>query len=281
MNRSIRNIMIFGAVTLACGFLGHAINTLYHPSDPMQSVGVLIWLVSPLATNLLLRSIGRDGWKDSGFALHIKSGWPWYLMALIIVPAISFVIIAIGNLIGVSTSNGFSSQGMKTFLSLLVTAFAGSMVKNLFEEFAWRGYLTPRLMSLKANPIISSIVTGFIWACWHIPYYLYFLNPLVLKDQTTLGIPALIILSFVLLPFQAFAYGELRLISKSVWTTWLLHNIANAFSFALITGGFVVLSKNYFSTLFTPDTEGIVYSLLMGAIGLWLYGIRSRKQNQG
>ncbi len=281
MNRSIRNIIIFGVVTLACGFLGHAINTHYHPADPMQSLGILIWLVSPLTANLLLRSIGRDGWKDFGIGLHLKSGWRWYLAALIIVPVISLVIIAIGDLLGVSTSTGFSGQGMKTFLSLLVTAFAGSMVKNIFEEFAWRGYLTPRLMSLKANPSISSIVTGFIWAGWHIPYYLYFLNPLALKEQTSLSIPTLIVLSFVLLPFQAFAYGELRLLSKSVWSTWLLHNIANAFSFALISGGFVILSKNYFSTIFTPGTEGILYSLLLGVIGLWLYRIRSRKQNQG
>lgn len=281
MNKSIRNIIIFGVVTFACGFLGQAVNTLYHPSDPMQSLGVLIWLVSPLAANLLLRSIGRDGWKDFGIGLHLRSGWRWYLAALIIVPVISFVIIAIGSLLGVSTSTGFSSQGMNTFLSLLVTAFVGSMVKNIFEEFAWRGYLTPRLMSLKANPFISSIVTGAIWAGWHIPYYLYFLNPIVLKEQTSLSIPALIILSFVLLPFQAFAYGELRMLSKSVWTTWLLHNMANAFSFALISGGFVILSKNYSSTIFTPGTEGILYSLLMGAIGLWLYRIRVRKLNQG
>ena len=37
MNRSIRNIIIFGVVTLACGFLGHAINTLITQLTPCKA----------------------------------------------------------------------------------------------------------------------------------------------------------------------------------------------------------------------------------------------------
>ncbi len=247
----------------------------------MQSLGVLIWLISPLAANLLLRSLGKEGWKDFGIAPNLKLGWRWYLAALLIIPVISLIMIVLGVLFGVTATPGFSTQGMSAFLSLLGVGIAGNLVKNLFEEFAWRGYLTPRLEALNTNPFIISIVTGVIWASWHISYYLYFLSPAVLKEQTSLSVPTLILTSFFLLPLQSFVYGELRLISKSVWTTWLLHNIANGIAFALATGGFVMLSGNFSSILFTPSTEGIVYSLLMGLVGWGLYRYRMQSLKAG
>ena len=281
MNKSIRNILIFGSVTLGCGFFGNAINSLYHPSDPMESLGVLIWLISPLAANLLLRSLGKEGWKDFGITPNLKSGWRWYLAALLMVPVISLAMILIGVLFGSTTISGFSSQGINAFLSLLGVGIMGNLVKNVFEEFAWRGYLTPRLEALHANPFVSSIVTGVIWTSWHIPYYLYFLSQTARQSQTSLSVPVLILLAFIMLPMQAFAYGELRLLSKSVWPGWLLHTLANAFSFTLVTGGFVVLSKNFVSTLLTPGTEGIGYSLLMGLIGWGLYQVRKHSFKAG
>ena len=38
-----------------------------------------------------------------------------------------------------------SPEGFAAFLPFLGAAFVGAMAKNIFEEFAWRGYLTPRL----------------------------------------------------------------------------------------------------------------------------------------
>jgi membrane protease YdiL (CAAX protease family) len=111
----------------------------------MQSLGVLIWLISPLTANLLLRSLGKEGWKDFGIAPNLKSGWRWYLAALLIIPVISLIMIGLGVLAGVTDTTGFSKQGMSALISLLGLGIAGNLVKNLFEEFAWRGYLTPRL----------------------------------------------------------------------------------------------------------------------------------------
>ncbi|NTV37459.1 MAG: CPBP family intramembrane metalloprotease [Anaerolineaceae bacterium] len=271
MNKTIRNIIIFAVVTVGGGFLGYAINTQYQPQDPMQSLGVLIWLASPLAANLLLRALGGDGWKDFGIRLNLRSGWRWYLAALLIVPAITLVTLGSSLLFGSATISGFDAKGMGAFLALLGAGFAGNMVKNIFEEFSWRGYLTPRLETLKLSPVIRSIITGVIWSCWHIPYYLYFLDRAAIQAQTSLSVPAIILFSLFLLPFQAFAYAELRLLTRSVWPGWLLHNIANSVSFALVTGGYVILAKNFASILLTPSTEGILYALLMGLIGWGLY----------
>jgi membrane protease YdiL (CAAX protease family) len=242
----------------------------------MQGLGALVWLVSPLLANILLRTFGGDGWKDFGLDPNLKAAWMWYLAAPIMILIASLIPLGGGAVFGAISFPGFSQQGFGPFLTLTVAAFGVAMVKNIFEEFAWRGYLTPRFEAIKLNPYASSLLTGFIWAAWHVPYYLYFLNPTVLQAHTPLSVPAFILSAFLVLPFHAFAYGELRLLSRSTWTTWFLHNIANAISLTLISDGFVTLSRSYSGVLFSPGTEGIVHSLIMGLIGLGLYQHRKR-----
>jgi membrane protease YdiL (CAAX protease family) len=277
MNKGSWSIILFGLVTAGCGFAGHALNLAAgQTQDPMQSPGVLLWLVSPLAANLLLRWLGKEGWSDFGLRPNLLKGWKWYLAALLIAPAVSVLILGAGTVTGTLGLDSFQVQGFRAFLALTGSLFTGSMVKNIFEEFAWRGYLTPRLAALKVNPLISALVTGVIWASWHVPYYLFFLSPETMQQQTALSVPALIGLAFILLPVQALVYGELRLLSQSVWSTWLLHNLANALSFALVSGGFVAFSGALPGVVITPSTEGILYTLLLGLIGWGLYQYRRR-----
>lgn len=278
MNRGFWKIIVFAFVTASAGFIGAFINSIAMPADPMQSPGVLIWLVAPLAANLLLRSLGKDGWKDFGLRPHLGKNWKWYLSAILIVPIISLLNSGFCFVFGAADIPPVTSRSVNGFISLLVFGLTGSLVKNLFEEFAWRGYLTPKLDSLKINAYLNSLITGVIWASWHIPYYLYFLNPAELENQTTMGVTGIIISSFFLLPIQAFAYGELRLLTRSVWPAWLLHTIANAVSYALITGGLVVMHGGTLSFIFTPGTEGIFYSVLMGGFGYLLHKIRISKE---
>jgi hypothetical protein len=56
--RTIRNLVIFAFVTLSCGFIGIALDRLSPPPTPMQGLGALVWLVSPLVANLILRAVG-------------------------------------------------------------------------------------------------------------------------------------------------------------------------------------------------------------------------------
>jgi hypothetical protein len=280
MNKSIRNIIIFAIVALGGGWLGIALDRLNPPSDPMQGLGVLIWLISPLLANILLRTFGGDGWKDFGLGLNLRAGWMWYLAAPIIILIASLIPLGLGAVFDAISVSGFFHQGFGAFLSLAAAAFGAAMVKNIFEEFSWRGYLTPRFEALKLNPALASILTGFIWAGWHVPYYFYFLNRAVLQAHTPLSLPVFIASAFLVLPFHAFAYGELRLLSKSTWTTWLLHNLANAISLTLISNSFVSLSRNFSGVLLSPGTEGIVHSLIMGLIGLGLYKFRISRETR-
>lgn len=277
MKKQIRNLIIFSVVSVGGGFLGLALDRLDPPADPMQGLGVLLWLASPLLANLLLRALGGDGWKDFGLRPHFKESWRWYLVSVVIAPVVILLSLGLGVLAGASSLTGFQEQGIQVLLSLAAAAFGGAMIKNIFEEFAWRGYLTPRLEALGVHPFLNSLLTGLVWAGWHIPYYLYFLDRAELETHTSLGIPVFIALAFIILPLQSLAYGELRLLSKSVWTVWLLHNVANALSMPLTGAGLVTLQDGFRDALFTPGTQGIFHTLLMLGAGLILYRIRRNK----
>ncbi len=280
MNKIVRNIIIFTVLAVGGGFLGILVNQLTGATDPMQGLGALIWLVMPLAANLGLRAFAGDGWKDAGFNPHLVKSWQWYLAAPAIVLIAIAIPLALGTAVGVVDLSGFAAQGLGSFLPLAAAGFGGAAVKNIFEEFAWRGYLTPRFAALRMRPWLGYMFTGFIWAAWHIPYYLYFLDRSVLMEHTSLSLPVFIGTAFLLLPFHAAAYGELRLLSNSTWPAWLMHNFANAISLTLVSSSFITLVPGFWSAILSPGTEGVLHSLLMGLMGYGLYRYRVGKSGQ-
>ncbi|HEU5103685.1 MAG TPA: CPBP family intramembrane glutamic endopeptidase [Roseiflexaceae bacterium] len=279
--RTIRNLVIFTLVTAGAGFVGIGLDRLAPPPDPMQGLGALVWLVSPLAANLLLRSFGGDGWGDLGLGPKVRAGWKWYLLALLIVPITTLPSLLLAPVFGAASLAGFARQGGWTFLSLAGAAFGAAAVKNIFEEFAWRGYLTPRFAALGLHPMLNAVLTGVIWASWHVPYYLYFLDRAVLQAHTPLSVAPFILLTFVLLPFHAFAYGKLRQASRTVWTTWLLHTVANAISLTMLSNGFVTVARDFRGVLLSPGTEGVLVALTTGLSGYMLYRSRTARTAAG
>jgi len=173
----------------------------------------------------------------------LKAGWRWYLAALLSVPLVVGLTLGLGAGLGTTALPGFATRGLGAFLALAGVAFAASLAKNGFEEFAWRGYLTPRFEALKLNPFVNYLLTGLIWAGWHIPYWLYFLDRAVLEANTTLNVTTFILVAFSLLPLQAITYGELRRLSHSVWPGVLMHTVANALSFTLLSDGFAEVNR--------------------------------------
>jgi len=278
MNKIIRNLVIFSFFTVGGGWLGIWLNNVTgNTMPPMQSLGALVWLTSPALAGFLLRALGGDGWKDSGFGLNLISGWKWYLAAILVYPLIALLVFGLASLFGFISADGFAAQGFGAYLSIAGTMFAGSLMKNFFEEFAWRSYLTPRLDATKIHPLLNHLITGILWWSWHLPYYYYFLDRAVLESALTTSMPVFLAIGlFVLFP-TAILFGELRLISKSTWTVFLLHNVINAFSMPLIINGFIKVNGTM-GVIFTPTNEGIITSLLMGAAGLYLYS-RRMKQN--
>lgn len=278
MNKTIRNLVIFSLFTVGGGWLGIWLNTVTgNTMPPLQSLGALVWLMSPALAGFLLRALGGDGWKDSGFGLNLPSGFGWYLVAILVYPLAALLTFGLGSLLGFVTADGFAAQGFDAYLTIVGTMFLGSLMKNFFEEFAWRSYLTPRLAATRIHPMLNHLITGVLWWSWHLPYYFYFLDRSMLESSITTSFPVFIALGlFVLFP-TAILFGELRLISKSTWTVFLLHCVINAVSTPLLMNGFIEASGAT-GTIFAPTNEGILTSLLMGAAGLLLYQRRMKQQ---
>jgi membrane protease YdiL (CAAX protease family) len=156
--------------------------------------------------------------------------------------------------------------------------FIGSLMKNIFEEFAWRGYLTPRLEAANIHPLLNHLIVGVLWWSWHLPYYYYFLDRNVLNSSITTSIPVFLAIGLLVLFPTAILFGELRLLSKSVWPVFVLHNIINALSMPLLINGFIKVN-GLLAAVFTPTNEGIITSILFGVAGLALYQYRMKNKS--
>jgi len=106
------------------------------------------------------------------------------------------------------------------FALLPVTLISGGL-----EEAGWRYILQPEL-DKKIGFILSSVITGPIWAIWHLP--LFFI-PGVLQYGTDFGLFALLVLGLT------FALGAISKITKKVFLCVLFHSMVNAGSATFIT----------------------------------------------
>ncbi|MCX6066652.1 MAG: CPBP family glutamic-type intramembrane protease [Chloroflexi bacterium] len=277
MNKTIRNITLMGLVTIGGGWLGIWLNNVTgNTAPPMQSLGALIWLVSPALAGILLRAFGGDGWQDAGFGLHLRSGWVWYLVAILVYPLVALLTFRLAAVTGAISAEGFAAQGFGAYLSAAGVMMAGSLVKNIFEEFAWRSYLTPRLDAAKVPRFLNHLIVGILWWSWHLSYYAYYLDKATLKSFMTTSLPVFLALGLVSLIPTAILFGELQLASKSTWPAFILHNIINGLSMPLIINGFITLNPPL-GTILTPTNEGILTSFLLGAAGVVIYRNRMGK----
>ena len=272
MNK-VRNLIIFAIVTVTCGWLGVWINTQVESPSPQQSLGLLIWIIAPLLTGLLLRGFGGDGWSDFGLRLNLKGNWGWYALSILIYP------VTIAFSLGLSFLFGALSQGrsFSELIPIFLVGIVGSLIKNIGEEFAWRGYLTPRFKALGLADFTNHMLTAVIWGLWHIPYWIFFLGEGVIASYSNLGMTWFIVLGIVGIFPTALVLGELRLKTNSVWPAYIAHNITNALSAQLMIEGFIRFKPNA-ELLFSPNTDGLVMIVLFWAVGLWMLKRRTAEK---
>jgi len=264
MNRTVRNLIIFSVVTIACGWVGAWINTQIPSPSPQESLGLLFWLIAPLVTALLLRSFGGDGWGDFGLRFNFKGNWGWYALAVSVYPVTIILTLSLSLLFGSSTLE----RPLAEFLPIFITGFVGALIKNIFEEFAWRGYLTPRFKAAGLGNLQNHLLTALIWGCWHIPYWVFFLKD-VIAQYTSIGLIGFIVIALIGIIPVSIVLGELRLKTDSVWPSYIAHNLTNALSAPLLIEGFFKL-KPGMEFVFSANTDSLVMIALFWGIGWWM-----------
>lgn len=265
MNKSIRNLVIFSVVAVLCGWFGVWVNVQIPSPSPQQSLGVLIFLLAPLLTVLLLRGFGGDGWSDFGLRLNLKGNWGWYAFAFLIYPVTITITLGLSVLFRASTIE----RPLAELLPVFAFGIAASLMKNIAEEFAWRGYLTPRFKAIGVSDFSNHMLTGLIWGVWHIPYWIFFLGSDIISEYTSIGMTGFIILGLIGIFPTALVLGELRLKTGSVWAPYIAHNITNALSAQLMIDGFFKF-KPGMDLIFSPNTDGVIMIVLFLGIGFWM-----------
>jgi membrane protease YdiL (CAAX protease family) len=272
--KTIRNLTVFGVAVLSVGWIGHRLDVILE--NPFSgSLGMLLWIVAPLGSCLLLRSFAGDGWKDFGIKFNFRGNLLGYSFAILVFPVVATLVLVIGKFSDSVLFPDFSRETLGIFLQVFVLGLLPAFFKNIFEEFAWRGYLTPKIHSLNVNDYVGHLIVGLIWALWHIPYYLFFLDRVILGDYTTLNLAAFIPLALVTIVSYSLVFGEIRLLTNSIWPVVLMHAIEDALVNPLLVEGFIKVRPGM--DLFFSPGASILVVVFFCAAGILLHRLRSKK----
>jgi len=99
--------------------------------------------------------------------------WVWSFAALLLIPVLFFISVPLDTLLG--RQSNLSIQFPEISFSLLGLIAVKFFYQFFFfnatgEETGWRGFVLPRLQA-RTSPLLASLIIGFIWACWHFPYW--------------------------------------------------------------------------------------------------------------
>lgn len=156
--RTKLSLLLFIVIVLASGWIGVWVDKKLPDQPEGNSPGMGLWLILPMIAMLVLRLVNRD-WKDIGVRFNFRENRKWYGAAIAVYPVIMVIVVGLALLFNSAST---SEAELHTILSLVGVSLAGSFVKNIFEEFAWRGYLTPKLIEPEAEGLddLSRIRSG-------------------------------------------------------------------------------------------------------------------------
>jgi membrane protease YdiL (CAAX protease family) len=260
-----RNLIIFSGLVLGLAVLAGIVEPVTVPPDAdagASGLGQLLWLVAPLLVMLLLRIFGGDGWSDIGLRPKFKGNGFWWWVSLLVFPVVIALSMLIGALFG---GLALDTKLTSAFAAALLPAFAAAFIKNIFEEFAWRGYLAPKVYSLQLNIWLSHTIVGLVWGAWHLPFVLV-LWPYLTPAMLWVFVPLLLLGTVS----QSIVYGEIRLATNSVLPAWIMHTIGNTLGNTLLLTGLIHLNPGK-ELFFSPGAESIVSIFLMFVSGYWLH----------
>jgi len=272
--RTIRNLVIFTVIVFGLGWLGWLLYFLGGRTTDVQGLGSLFFIVSPLAACVLLRLFGGDGWSDMGLNPRLTTQWRWYLFSLLVYPLTVALTLAIGSLAGGLSFPAAGGWGL--FLQLAVASFAGNFFKNIFEEFGWRAYLTPKIFNIDLPDMAAHLISGAIWGLWHLPYYLSLIDQTAFHRYTLQSLAVFLPLVIIGIVVAAITHNEIRLITNSVWPAVIMHTMSNALLLVLLIDGFVAFNP-WTELIFSPAWHSLLSIALNLVVGLGLYRYRIRK----
>ncbi|MEV6559446.1 CPBP family intramembrane glutamic endopeptidase [Nocardia sp. NPDC051756] len=217
-----------------------------------NEIAILFLMWAPGVAGLISRLILREGFGDISLRLGGRRTWWALLIGLGYPVAIAAAAYGVGWASGLAdfTSPAGASTGWVAFGGeLLVGLGLGTAIGLVFalgEELGWRGYLLTRLIDAGVpRPIL---VSGLIWAAWHLP--------LILGGSYLTGnggsVPLIAALFVVQVTVVSYVFARLRLDTGSIWPAVVLHASWNS----------------VIQSVFDPHTSGSQAWLWLGEQGV-------------
>lgn len=250
-----RRLVVFVVGIMVAGVAGRLIDGS-EVDTGAPGPGQALWLVAPLLIGVGLSRLSPDR-RPWGLRPRFVAAWPWYVMAVLFFPLVTVVLVVVGLATGSLDAAPDLSFGRVA--PLVAAGVAPLVVKNIFEELAWRGYLMAEGAAAGLSGLRLHLVVGVVWGLWHLPYIDAFMA--LYHDN---ALPALAVPLFLLgvIP-TAVVYGEIRLRSGTVWTAVALHAMANAATNPLFTEDLLAVVPER-AWLVGPAVDNLGYIVVLG-----------------
>ena len=262
-------LAVFTAVVLSSGWIGVLVNRILGIPDSMESLGTLIWIATPLLAGAVM-AVTDPSLRRTYISSWLPGRLRTYGTTLIIFPLSFTVAIAVGWAAGWLTPSGLWAFG-----GVVAASAVSTLVKNIAEEGAWRGYLAPALIARGlADPWVW-VLSGTIWALWHLPYYLWFLDESLIRRVW--DVPPLVYVLWCVIGLTCWAplMTEMRLLATSVWPCVIAHSLANLGQIPLSLGGLPITPGR---ELLVSPLVGLVPNLVILGAGLMLWSRRTGRR---
>ena len=258
----LTRLVVFSVVTLGSGWIGLLVNNALGIPHSMQSLGTLIWIMTPVLAGAVM-ALSDPSLRRSYVASWLPGRLRAYGVALAAFPLSFAVAIAVGWAAGWLTPTGLGAFG-----GVVAANVAGTVLKNVAEEGAWRGYLAPALISRKLSDPWVWLISGMIWSLWHIPYYGWLLDESL--TRSVYDVPPIVyaLMTVPIMICWAPLFTELRVLSGSIWPGLIAHSIANLSQIPLSKGGLPITPG--WELLVSPLVGVIPHAIILAAgLGLW------------
>ncbi|MFF0580098.1 CPBP family glutamic-type intramembrane protease [Streptosporangium saharense] len=270
---------LFALVTVGGGWLfvvldrvtGQLTGTGSAVSADGSTSGQGLWIVVPALTALVLFLVSRDGAGPLGMTPRVPVRR--FAFATLFFPVLAVGCVAAATVSGVATFTPGLPGSMATVLGFLV-------VKNVLEEFVFRGYGTRTAMALGLRGVMPHVLVGAVWGLWHLPLYLVWMSPADLRAATTLPLAWYVPLFLLGITALAVLYGELRVWTGSIWPGVVLHTVSGALTLSLMTGGHLRFTGPG-EVLFGLSPASVASMIVCGGTGLYLLRCRTGRSGRG
>lgn len=250
-----------------------------------NSIFLTLLMCTPAVSVILTRMNAKEGFKNLSIKPDFKKNMKFYISAYLLTPfvayagAILYFIMFRGDLdfLGSKFAVSSGAKDMESYISNLLAAIPLAIIVNPLmgivqcfgEEFAWRGYLLPKL-SKYFTPQRAVIINGVIWGIWHSPIIAMGFN--YGTEKPLFGVLAMIILCVVFGIIESYLFFK----TESIWAPVLFHASVNGIDLYKPSELFMSKEPDLF---IGPDLTGVIGGMGFIVIALILFFKLSGLQN--